>query len=567
MAKKDKTFGSDLAGDKQPRSYNSNYETDRIGFINRDKEVSETISAPMVLNPMGRPLSPFMSWFNARPGSGTLTDRHFINWEKETGRESIPGIAVYHLEPVLSTPDSYGQRGMADIFINKWTQMRILDTMTRKFQPGDIQVMETAVMLINAHVANLRRILTIMASYNYHSQNDYYNPTDFVRALGFNMTEDYIKQNWVGWRNRFNQSILGKLNSVRWFKDLVPGEKRWAGLFSEIYKDVSEDTHYCQVSLIRPASFWKLTSVVDEDTQVVTWSFTKEGYVDAAGVQNTGAFSRYMGMVESMITSLFYDDSSMNILATINAIAERTNSDQISSANFGFELLPLEPEELKWTYDFKMLLALHNATIMRGLDIAAPTFNPATGLVSQVIKPTENSMSHLLGTCTKIVNMPRYGQNNCDFANATQWTVCAQAFSGPSIDYLTNGFPAYTFGTDVIVNLVLYNKIRANDEADSTLAAVGVNQAIYEVSPTITDLHTICLLSNFALAPTIYFYTNIGSGDDLRYAVTSTLSQKEVVYAAGGNVLSDIHRVFFDNFWGYPIYPLGGEGSPSFSAT
>lgn len=589
------------------KSWNANTEEARLTrFINRDAGVSETIQAPMVLYPLGRELETPFSRYNTRPsvtGSDQISASKLATWQRNRNSSrgfSIPGIMVYRFTPICASGWDYTQFGTADIYVNKWTQLRILNNMTQTFQPGDLQVVTMKLALLKMHIENARRALRIMQSTTMSSKSAYHSPEALIAACGWRISEADMRQHYIGLRNFFNQSIIGNLNNVVWIKDLIPGMDRWAALCSEVYKDTSADTDYCQLMLLHPDHCDYLYNEQNPDTGVVSWSIRYDQYADGSERlklfdRNTGnseleleIFRNYLQYIANEIRITFYDDSVMNILATLNAVKERTNSTQITVENVLLPDFPLEPEPLAFTWDFKMMLAMHNATPVQCDVSDGVTLDPSTGALNQRIFPfmpgNNISSSSILLYATKALDLPCFGATNADFANATQWTIGLNASDEQLWNHSSpgGGFHRGVFGSDFIDNISIY---WFDDDQSSSSGAVKAvlretpftqwymwwdeqNGSIW--TPNDRALQEIkdsfILSSNFAFAPLIYFISP-RDGSGVNYQIDGIHGNLEVVYTASANVLKEIHNQWVANFNGFPIVLASGTGSPTFEAS
>lgn len=537
-------------------AWNSNTVDQRLGFALRDKRTTEAISTPMVIPKLGYSYQTYMSHYPT-PVVG-VSRENLATWARDEVINTIPGILTLDFDPIYALSDPNMRAETADIFTNLWTMMRILNNMTRDFQPQDIQIIMCALMELKMHIANIRRILNIAKTVVNHELNSYYFGEALIKALGFKMDELTLRQNWEKWWQFFNVTILGSLQKVRWFtNDLVPGQDRWAGMCSEIYKDNPAYTDYCQVYMFRPAHFMNMWATWNTETNAYVWSFEKTTYHDTGFSENGAvAFEAYLNKVYNMIRNVFYDDSTATIIATINAIVERNMGDQIKAEFLQFEQLPWEGEAVKLTYDFDTLLAIHNATICNA-DVREPYQDIENGTLEQnVTIPVADANPLRVQLFPKIVNMPNFGATTADMINATQWTLTNQPYGlATEVVYLRPG----SIGTELITGATVWSNQYNQTTGTYNLAANSISTSAFswgnDVAASLlkAELNIAQRFANFAFAPLIYFCDMSEATFENPGKVEQVLGQMEVMYVADYGTLSNIHKQFVRNFWGYPF--------------
>lgn len=498
------------------KSWNSSSQDDRLGFALRDKRTTEAISTPMVIPKMGYSYQTYMSHYPT-PVVG-VSRQNMASWVNNRVIDTIPGILTLDFEPIYALSDPNARAETADLFINVYTYLRVLNNMTKNFQGQDIQIMFCALMELKMHIANLRRILNIMKTVVNHELNEYYFGQALVKALGFDISEQDMRWNWEKWWQFYNVSILGKLRKVRWFTDvLVPGQNRWAGMCKEIYKDNPAFTDYCQVYMFKPRYFNMMWSAWDSEQSLYLWQFEKQKYQQSdvtPEVSGAVAFEAYLEKVFTLLNNVFYDDSAADIIATLNAVVERNlSSENIKAEYIDIPEIPFEGEEVKLTYDFNTLIAIHNATICN-VDVHEPTQNVQLGVLEQnVTIPIDRAASLRVQLFPKIVNMPNFGATTTDMINATQWTLVNQPYGLSSeVVYLRPG----SIGTEVLTRLTIwsnkYNQITGTYalsplDMSSSAWLIGWPDGV-PVETTWNALSTyvafITELQNFAFAPILY---------------------------------------------------------------
>jgi len=564
-------------GGKEPRSYgtSSNVVNDMLGFINRNKETSESISAPSPIFPLGTDLVLEMSKGNWIPTS--MADQvKYAAWDPANARGAIPGILTYEFEPLFGQTNEYGVKSVGDIFTNKWIEIRQVYTGADNFEPGNIQIMSIGQMLIDEHIANIERFINMIAAVANDPENHYFTVEALTSAYGFPMTDVYARKHWVEFKNYYNDSILGKLTKIKWIADLVPGRKRWASLCKEFYKDNDFATKNVQIAFMKPASFWKMEETTDPDTKATDWTFTQESIY--TGVTDDLAFSAYMQKVSALIDTMYYDSGNINVLNGIIAMINNGNRKglgdvQVYSLSDDYSPCSRDTAKFELTYNFTMQLALHNATLMNGIVCDPPTFDRTTGAVYQNVHATAGMQASRLAYASKILNMPQLFNSNSDFAAVTPWTISCTKWP----ESVLHIFPPNSLGTEVITSAYYFYYSAVYDESTHRysydLYKTGVDQLVgasigNSTDPDqlrenrdalLTNIHMLARLSTFALAPIIYV---LAGADNSPLALSTVVGELEIPFCASGHIMEGIHKAWFNNFWGFPISPANGEGAP-----
>lgn len=561
-------------GGKEPKSFGANHNVreDSLGFINRNQNTSRTIAAPDLSFPIGVDFNRDVGAVNALPTT-TNAAKRFANWSKGGAYDtSIPGIMIYEFDPVFMNTDSFGQHSIADIFVNRWIEIRQVYTGADNFQPGDIQLISQALMLIYMYAEEARRFINMIGAISANPENHFLGIEAMTAACGFAMTDYDARRNYTEWINYYNDSILGKLSKLRWLDNLVPGRKRWGSLCREFYKDADFKTDNVQISMLRPRFFWKFEEEIDPETEAVTYTFYNFSYHEELDPKlGATAFRDFLTQISGMIHKIFYDSGAINVMNGIIAMINRGNAKNggdvpIYNVPEDFTPVSYETKEFTLTYDATMLLALHNATILDGLKAGKPHLDPKTGNITQVIAPYDETYAAYLSYFSKVLNSPTMQMSNSDFAAITQWTVASQVFPR---DVVETGYPEWTLGTDVITSCrILKYKWVGDPENPGQqiwgLYPVYIHQILFPEDefypePFVDITEQIAMCSAFNLAPLLY-RAHRGSGGELK--VERVIGEIEIPYIADQQSLKNIHKVFVQNFWGYPISPVLGEGSP-----
>lgn len=552
----------------------------RLGFIAYDELVTSRIRVPMVVNPMGRDYLVSMREVSKfQPSVATAPEAWDVASVADNTHETVPGVLSLDVEFTPAAVDYNGNNITTDIFLSKWIASRFLDNMVKNWQQGDIGAVETSLMMIRAFVAHVRRILTVMRDVYQDSTNLYYSPVALLHALGLYMSEEAIRENYEHYWTYFNKSIIGLLNSVKWING-CPGHYRWESLFQSIYKDNPAKTRYTQLFILRPATMYTLATEEDGWHLKAKRKFSEYFDVDATNpgfASNPQGFWMMLHDLNSLIRETFYDDSVQDMLATINAIDLRGSS-SAASALGGIQQLTFDYMDFvdqvfdfPLTYDLQMLLAIHNATICKGLQHSDITIDPKTGEIQEKFwGPADDTADFTrLALLPKIINMPTYTPTQSDMFNATQWTVVATPGNYCAED---TGFRISTFGSDVIVgahyttrNTNTAAKFAPTDPAaftgfDYSQVAESVIPRDYDQTDCSRMLRNIMYAMQFAFSPQIYIIEN---HEESGWFFRGCINQSEIYFLGDDMTINGMHGQWLHNFWGYPLLP-NEKGSPNF---
>lgn len=572
------SLGQNPTRDGSPKpSYNSNAATDLMGFANRDARTTQVLSQPAVLPKLGLSYQRYSANAEQNRSEEVLAHpEYYAKWTRQM-KPTTPGIMAFTYEPIFALDTPFLPSEFRDIFQAEYMDMRLFNNMTREFSASDLHVMWCGLAEIKCHIEAIKRILKIVAKMVNHEVNQYYSPEVLLQALGFPMTERQAHENYVNWFTRFNVEVIDQLRAVRWFKDdsIFPGWKRWGAMSSEIYKDTPEYTDFCQLYLFKRQSLWNISSALN-DQGVYVWTFSSQGIGDKdSSDSGVTRLNNYIGSLATLVRNLFFDEGSAMVLATINTIADRSKSGVFSFENLDFGNTTWGEEDIPLTYDWNMLLSINNMSITDAF-VGAPYIDATNDELRQRCYAKHQSgigasSGDALILSPKIVNMPNYGATNNDLIAATQWTVVSStiaATQGPG-DYGVLIVPG-ACGTELILKAQVF-AYQNNSTMELTSKVVYGNAirlsgfSMAAARDAIID--RISLWQDFAWAPMLYIVDDTGALESAP-EIMEVIGQMEVSYIADWNTLSDFHKQFVRNFWGYPIKPERSEPfATSYSGT
>lgn len=530
------------------KTWNSNFEHERIGFINRDAETSETIAAPSLVNPMGTIISKKMALYDSSENDSTY------HWKGTHTSPSTPSTMVLEFMPVFGTSDDTNPDGQRSVFQEIWNRMRQIYSGVEDFQPGDLQAVSSAIMHIKMQLANIRRLLRVIKTATPSADNQFSSLESWLYAFGFRMSGARAIQEWTNWKNIYNAAVAA-FNNYVWIKDLVPGRDRWSALVSEIFKDTSADTDYCQTYIFNPRAYYRLTSVKD-DKGIYTWTMTPSAmpYVRLNDNEEAAVASltQYIRDVYTDIVDLYTDSSVNNIMSTINQVVKISKEDILENLSYEFlDQTTTTPVPLTW--DFPMMLAIMNATPFNvDLTTSVATVNGKEGVFRQPIAGIQYDNTTYMACSPKVLNMPGFAPTNSDFANATQWMIISDKWNSEGSSNLVLSPKSY--GTEIITSIHMISNYYVIDQGIQRAMTPFYQLWSVDVSvgaDYIATTRSIFMSMNFAFAPITYYLAAHGSDNAIEYPVT----QAEVLYAVGFDTLSQIHNIWFNNFWGFPVTP------------
>lgn len=527
-----------------PKSYNANCYADRMGFAMRDELTTKSTSVAGVVNPLGASIARAVESYQ----SGDTSSYYAYN--SGTTPIRIPGIMTFDFEPVFAPQSGERKQIVEDIFNNWWSVYRLYYNGADTIQPADIAIRCMGQMLVDMYVQYIRRAFDVMKT-SYSANNTYVRNTVLLNAMGLQKPANvsnwdfYIRTNFTDWVSYFNDSILGSLNACKWIGGIFPGEHRWSSLVTEIYKDESIDSDYVQLYLFKPRSFYMLQTN-EVEPGIYAWELVRSDFPTD--------FETLLQRVHDFIRALYYDSSALSIQAMLQTISVRGKTNETMIYDLAYDQYELTGGQLKFTFDWQMLLAIHNATIMYGLRAFDVTQDPSTGRVTQEFAFDQTSYSWPWFATPKIINLPNFAASQEEIINAAQWQI-----TGTDTDIITGRqIDPGTLGTDVIVDSRI---VRYNQDSDTvTLTPTyqffrstyvpGATEATTYQGFLVSEVESIFLLTQFNMHPIGYYAT---AENDTRGPVTGYIGQLDVVYRISPTELRDLKKAFVNNFWGYPI--------------
>lgn len=161
-----------------------------IGFINRNAELSETISNPTLINPLGAVINKRMAVISPRSTQTTSTK---IGWGTTPNATptawaySAPGIMVAEFIPIFGSAADFYRTGERSIFIDKWTEFRQIYSGVENFQPGDLQAVTGQLMHLQMQLAHAERTLRIMQTALPSASSKFNDPEVLLRCCGWSI--------------------------------------------------------------------------------------------------------------------------------------------------------------------------------------------------------------------------------------------------------------------------------------------------------------------------------------------------------------------------------------------
>lgn len=607
-----------------------------IGFINRDEQITSILPVPRYVNALGRD---FMQLFNEGLKTAPYQNKAWFGATCHSAGmpEAVPGIMTLEFTPVFSDQDDEGFSVTHQSYLAKWMASRNLDNMTKNWQPGDMHWVDLTLGLIKMYLSVAHRAIMIMRDVAYNPRNKYYNRVAMLKAMGFNFTETDVTTNFDSMWSYYNKAIISFINANAWLQYSYPGINRWASLCEAIYRDNPAKTTYAQLYMFMPSYMAEYSEVYDESVppKKVGWQINwkhassqderpepwRLRYFITTGIEKdrrgSNGFMRFLNDVHNLLTAVFYNDDVKDIIATLNAIAARNLSNDLSSSErFNFsraEWADEQSNEAPIVYDSNMLVAIHNATILPNLETSECFVDPKTGAsrqsLSMITTPYSSSIAgdspfsmsngHLADLTffmPKIINLPNMNPTQSDLINATQWTVSLSGMGLVGTSATGDEVPSAFVGSDFIHNCYIttmntvpgpsgeYTRI-ATDLTDPDsfkvveyqgavgLFAMKADGDAYRSSyPTeapellsSVSLERYSLAQQFAMAPMTYAFYFYAGGTTASPTIipAGPIVQSEVYFVANGAQLGAFHSQWKANFWGYPIFLESGEGSPN----
>lgn len=531
-----------------PRNFNANTQEERLRWAMRNVVPTKAVAAPTAISGLGTDVGTSL----AIEG---FEDEHIAN-QVRWGQYRVPGILMLDFEPVLAPQSTSGHQLLADIFETLWSSISIYYTGADRIQPNDMAILAMEQLLIDTWVEVFKKGLDVLQIAS-SGQNDYLDSYMFYNALGFDPDNyDDDKKNWKDLRDSFNVDVLGQMNSCHRIRDVFPGESRWSSLVKEWYKDESIDSTYVQVYGFRPRSFYRL--ILANHEGVYRWELTRS--------ERPTSMAQLLDWLKTEVKAAYYDSSAVLVRNVYIAFLER-NRNNVQGINIqqnNYELYPEGVRPTRLTYDWNMLIAIHNATIMYGLRAFDCVQYPETGRLVQTFAFDETAYSWKWFTTPKLVNLPNFNASDEDFINATQWTVAA----GRNTYTASGSIEPEVLGIDVLVDARIYRYNKWGDRPRN-ISNIPVYQfmLVSVGGPDATVINTSALMgiaasTTFNMAPLSYIATLPGSyTDDTPAMISEVIGELDCLYKADAHALLPLKKQLVYNFWGYPLKLASGEGS------
>lgn len=538
-----------------------------LGFANRNNIATETgVLWPAAVRRLG---ANYAKLLNDPMNTSLITDHANPMWLNPSTGTRAPGFIVFDIEPIFAPTRGDGQ-GIADenvhyseeTYNSLWAYLRLYDAAVGDMQATDLAAIDYGNMLLRYYLSFFLKALRA-ANTCLSDSNGYQQAKVILRALGF--TEDANNLSTLidklpGIIKRLNQWVTSTTRIVKVLCNTFPGAKRLPALVTEWYRDVETETDYAQMYTFKPKHWWSISYYVGHEN--------KHCYNIVKSIMPT-SMSAYVDRLIDMIKILFWDESSLQVQRYLNKVVESGTgmpgdvsvqtyeiSDFIypNTADIGFDAFEAK-------YDRDMLLAIHNATILRGADVSAAYQEPGKVRWQQVVAFERNSPADVVSRINKPLNLPWRDATNGDLINAMQWCVIRHKEAAwADVDEID----PRVLGTDIIVGATLW-KLDSDDILNPNCSGYEINQVYYtEGTPEglpVEVVNTLNDLSFFDHAPITYIVS--GREPDIQAAghVIGMNCQAECLFVSSYDSLADIKTEFVKNYWGFPFILETAAGS------
>lgn len=339
--------------------------TTLLDFANRDKFNTETTtSLPRNVRAVGEPLNKYYN------------ERSHTEFPNSDSYLSIPSWCVFSMEHVFAPVKTEGAPDW-----NRYVERidnTVFETLTRDlsytvrlprldFEPIDVQWSQITLEEIMAHLANLLRA---MDAYNWVAVMNNYGANSAQRilnVLGFNggigggipLSSGNGFRDLVDYVNKF---IIGQLNQQNWFWDFFPVTRRKAALYSKVFMDAEDSEFYASTYVFKPRNFYMPGYDTESGTNVFKLYRTD--------VPNT--LFGYAYRIAEAVRFLIDDEDFANIQIAFDAIKKKQDKlgDDVAFSKDYFPFYPYFGRPFKFEYNPNILLAIHNMTIINGLEVS-----------------------------------------------------------------------------------------------------------------------------------------------------------------------------------------------------
>lgn len=617
-------------GQGKAKFLNADNLKQRLGFANRNLTAVESGGRPNALKNLGdSQVNEFQQSQFTIPSAVRNKVGAWAAYNPAGGQfatPSVTGVCTLELQHIFSYEDPYRENRYTQIFDTWWSRVRTWYTGGQDVTGVDLQLWLSGIMDVIAQLTNIRRIIRAIHSQFTSGCNRYIQREAMPTWFGFRPAniKEINTHDVNDWINRYNE-MIGDLNAIWAPQDLIPGFRRWASFYECAYKDEDVTSDYCQMYTFYPAKMYKLEereipasrllnlpedkkinyselnniqkSTLQQHTKrgmtvkstndtVIAWELV--GYNDMynrAYTTFTAQFERYFTLVQEAITAVTKNSSSLQVLSIIQSVLSNAGkmpgsqpSDLCNLAQFELPIIDNDPEPIEYVYDTSLLLAIHNATIMTGLQVHSFSQIMPEMIGFQQINATADTPSALLANCPKPLDLPDVTTSNNELISATQWTVTNQPAYDPTTAVIgaPDGFAYGAMKTDVITAgyFLIYDESHPDLDAQTTFSIYRcpLLQCVPHTLATDTDAYalwaswcnTYCDVSGTIINPTQY----LAMVEDMHYipmhyifekrsqnrvTFTDILNQDGVLFVADWGAQHAQNQTFVQNFWGFPF--------------
>lgn len=376
--------------------------TNLLDFANRDKFNTETsTSLPRNVRAVGEPIHKYYN------------ERLHPEFPNADAYLSIPSWCVFHMEHVYAPVKTEGAPDW-----NRYVERidnTVFETLTRDlsytvrlprldFEPIDVQWSQITLEEIMAHLSNLLRAMdaynwvAVMNNYGASSAQRILNVLGFPGGIGGGVP--YSSGN--GFRDLVdyvNKFIIGQLNQQNWFWDFFPVTKRKATLYSKVFMDAEDSEFYASTYVFRPSCIYMPAYDTEAGTNV--FKLKRDSIAEN--------LFEYAYQIATAVRFLIDDEDFANIQIAFDAIKKKQDKlgDDVAFSKDYFPFYPYFGRPFKFEYNPNILLAIHNMTVIDGLEVSD---------INQVVR-SEDQKNQLVQT----FSLPDYSDTSLDFDSRLQY--------------------------------------------------------------------------------------------------------------------------------------------------
>lgn len=526
-------------------------------FANRDEDASNySITWPCAEKMLGQNIGKNLE--DPQRVGADQTPARWDNW-------SISGIMTLRFEPLLAPTREGAEVFSSETYKCLWSYLRLFDAAVGEFQPNDLSAVDWATCLIKMYLSVIMKSLAA-ANAVADGSNSYSKARHMWHALGWVESDIYIAEHLGQWVRRINQRIIAPLRNLKLIHNAFPGANRVAALVSKWYRDSFDELSQCQVYTFMPASFWSIGYTAQQHT----WSFT--------GIPMDNHFEKFLTQVISFIDFMAYDESMLQVQRYLNKIVDSSagvvGDVSISAIDIGDIPYPL-PDALgydKWApeYNRDMLIAIHNATILEGLNVG-PAYQTEVGEWEQTCQfASAATKGFAAAGFTKPIELPWQDANHGDYYNATTWTVIRHREASWS-DLVCD---PQVLGSEVITGGTIYTIDPST--AGTTYEEMQELSARSVIFSHFSDSNELCfdaddfeymkVHKHFFYAPTCFIIGGRSVSENKSGQIFDMLTNNtEVLHVCDYKSLSSMKTQYLKNYWGYPFILSSAPGTFSTS--